>query len=236
MKSKILNSKDEMFGVELVFADYKHYQNLMENHLTNTVKGFEDKHNETSIAEEAKKAGENQSGYLSYLLDGFYDEKLNLSVLYPSNFRSSFLTQIISFIEYELNAICKHHHSINNTDFSVSDLKGASDMDRAKKYLSSAAKIDFNKLNPEWSVIYTIRKLRNILVHHQSIIDTCDQDWGELDMFIGNNNFIELVELESDNKLVKTKYYNIIITKKGLNDKLINDTEKFFIKLLTELK
>ncbi len=53
---------------------------------------------------------------------------------------------------------------------------------------------------------------------------------------ISNNDFIELVELMPDNKLELTKYYNIIITKKDLNDKLIIDTEKFFTKLLAELK
>ena len=225
-----------MFGVELVFVDYRNYQNLMEDHLAKNIKYFEEKHNENSLAQEAKKAGEHQSEYLSHLLDMYFDEHLNLSIQYPHNFRASFLTQIFSFIEYELRAICKHHHSLNKTDFSVSDLQGASDMDKAKKYLSRAAKIEFDALNPEWSAINTVRKLRNKIVHHQGIVTTADPDWTELDMFIGHNNFIELIEVTTDNKLDTIKYYNIIIKNKSLNDKLIKDTENFFIKLLTEIK
>src|SRR5438552_9646115 len=122
MKSKILKAKDKLFGVELVLVDYRNYQNLMEDHLTKTVKHFEEKHNESSLAQEAKRAGEHQSDYWSFLLDQYCDEHLNLSVQYPHNFRASFLTQLFSFIEYELLAICKHHHSLNKTDFSVSDL------------------------------------------------------------------------------------------------------------------
>lgn len=233
MESHILKSKNELFGLELIFIDFRNYQNLMENYLDNVKVNFEKKHDIKSLikSEEAQKKYGNE--YLMHMVTSYCNEYERLTLQFPHDFRASFLVQIISFIEYELKAICQYHHTLHNTDFSVLDLNGNGDMAKIKKYLSKAVKLDINKLNPEWGLINKIRKLRNKLVHHQGIVSESEKDLVELNNFIQGNESIELHEVTLDKNTHRT--YRISITNEYLNDKLINDAENLFKKLLNQL-
>lgn len=230
MKSKILKSQDQLFGTELVFEDFRIYQNIMENYLIKAKINFEEIHNERSLIKEAKKAGEFEYEYSSYLFDQYIEENINISILYPHNFRASFLIQIIAFIEFELLTICKYHQSLHKIDFQVKD-----DFGNAKKYLTKYCEIKIDMFYPEWRIITTLRKIRHKLVHHQGIIATNDKDWSELESFIRDTDSIELIETQKDNNFDKSKYYKILIKKKSLNEKLIKESQNFFIKLLKEI-
>ena len=39
-----------------------------------------------------------------------------------------------SFLLYSLRRICNHYHAAKETDYSLSDLRGGSDMEKAKKF------------------------------------------------------------------------------------------------------
>jgi hypothetical protein len=233
--SKILNSENELFGLELIFVDFKNYYNLIESHITKVNKEYQAKYNNQANYKEAKKFGKFSNEYLLFLYEQYINELNNLTVQYPHNLRASFLIHIISFIEYELREICDYHHGKNNTDFRLTDLKGSSDMEKAKKYLSKAAKIDFSKLNPEWDAINTIRKIRNKIVHHNGTIKVTDADWNELEMFCKHTQLINLIEEAGSNNSQEKSNFNIIIPNRELNYKLIADTESFFIKLMNEI-
>ncbi len=191
---------------------------------------FSDKH---EIANESKKWEPYEKEYYDHLSDQFFERHWEISELYPHNFRASFLIHIISFIEYELKKICDYYHETSKTDFSISDLKGNSEIEKAKIYLTNVCKVDFSKLNPEWNFINTCKLIRNKLIHQQGILNETDK---ELNKFIQKTTFIKIREPVS-----QVKMYNlsnqIIIHSKDLNNQLLKSTEDFFEKLIvTELK
>ena len=93
-----------------------------------------------------------------------YDQNCNIYEhvsFYPLTFRNSLLVQIFSVYEIELKNICLYHHFVNKTNFSIRDLKGNSDIDKAKMYLQKSCQIDLKILNPELDFLDFIRKLRD---------------------------------------------------------------------------
>ena len=68
-----------------------------------------------------------------------------------------------------LKKFCDYYALINKTDFSISDLKGNSDIEKAERYLKKSCKVDFANLDLEWRFINTCRKIRINIVHEQRI-------------------------------------------------------------------
>ena len=56
-------------------------------------------------------------------------------------------------IENQLRTICELIEKYNFQKFSINNLKGFSDLEKAKTYLRKTIEIDFNSLNPEWNFI-----------------------------------------------------------------------------------
>jgi hypothetical protein len=133
------------------------------------------------------------------------DQWVDFDKWHPHFFRVFFLTFITSFVEYELCAICNDYFVRHQPDYSFSELKENSDLEKLKKYLSKTVKIDFQELLPEWSTLRTFWKIRNLFVHHNGFITDTDQYWAEIDLFVETNkSFISFDPITKSLKSEKT--------------------------------
>jgi len=220
--------------LQFSIEDFRKYQTLIELFLKTELNNQQKKFDESGILDKIDQAKrENNHDLVDYyemVLDSKSEEYWDIKKHFPHNFRSAFLIQIFSFIEHKLKSICDQHHFRSNSDFKMKELKGSSDLDKAKLYLKKSCKVNFERLEPEWAFINLIRKIRNRLVHHQGIIYKTDNEYIEIKNYVEKNNFLEFknnMEMNRD---------EIIITTEELNEKLLNVVELFFKKLLTELK
>ena len=178
------------------------------------------------------------------------DEKLplmnNLALtlnFYPNSFRNSFLVQIFSFFEKKLKEICLEHYKITETVFSINDLKGNSDIEKAKKYLTKTCSIKFSELNPEWNFMNDIRKIRNIIVHSQGEINQLHNDWKTIWNFINNNKsligfscFSEYLDKKLfDKESIKEDFLEIEIQNENLNYKIINTVKYLLVEITSKV-
>ena len=91
----------------------------------------------------------------------------NDTVIFLNIYRTSLFTNVFGMVEYELKKACNFHFRNNKTIVSMNDLRGNSDFERAKNYLTKICKINFDSLNTEWNYSQTVKDLRNILIHNQ---------------------------------------------------------------------
>lgn len=232
-KSKLLGDSSQLYPLELAFIEIRNYLDLMEDFLKTAKEKVDDsfKEHQQQEVHKSRTGTDMPDEFVQYELDSLIDQFVDISLWIPHNFRQSLLTSIIGFIEYELRAICEIHHQKFNTQKSITQIKSNSDFEKAKKYLSKVAQIDFNKLNPEWGFIKTLIKIRNKFVHHQGLIDSKDKHKGEIEIFTEQYDFLEIETVESGDKNTQS-VYRLIITGNGMNDKLIKDAENFFRKLI----
>lgn len=165
-------------------------------------------------------------------------------MFYPQSFRTSIIVQLFSVFEKDIKDICLYHHHYHKTDFSIKDLRGNSDIQRAKLYLKKTCYINFKKLEPEWSFIETIRKVRNIIIHYQCKINKSHNDWNSIYKFIDKNKnllgyseCIEYSEKDQLKELFDNEYYfNLEIQNSKLTEEFIKVLRSFFNKLISEIK
>lgn len=230
--SKLLSySKLHLFGIELAFLELHGYYKVMEDFLDNEKLRLETRFSEEDLLEEAKTNLEFPREYYNHLQNQYSERHWELSILYPHNFRASFLGQIISFIEFELKKICDFYQTLNNEIFGINDLKGGSDIENCKKYLQKVCNVDFEKLQPEWNFINNAKTIRNKVTHHQGIIDLKDND---LKKFVNSHKGLSFKE---DNLTVSKNeitHYTLIICRKDFCDELLTITELFFKKLFED--
>jgi len=233
--SKLIEySRIHLFGIELAFIELGNYQSAIEKLLETEKNNLERTFNEKDIYQKAKDKSEFQSEYYNHLLDEYSERQWELTVLYPHNFRASFLTQIISFVEFELKKICDHHHIVNNTVFSIGDLKGNSEIEKCKRYLSKVCNVNFSNLEPEWKFIDDCRIVRNKIIHHQGIFQNIDRDFQRLNEFVKGQIGIRYREDMSATKSKNLTGFTLIIDSKDFCENLLSKTEVFFKRLLNE--
>ena len=230
--STILNySKLHLFGIELAFLEFEHYQNIIEKFLDGERLRIEKEINEIEIDDKA------EPGYAEFVFDTLIEEHSTIAKKFPHNFRASFFVQIISFIEYELKEICEFHFAKFHPELSFSELKGNDELDKAKTYLTKSANIDFRKLDPEWNYIKHAKEVRNIIVHHQGeIILNSNRRARIIEKFIENKNSykLEFKKVFKNNKFEKTNEATLIIKNKEATNELLENTKILFKKLLEE--
>ncbi len=115
------------------------------------------------------------------------EEMIEIDVEFVQRFRNSVIIQIFSFLEVELKKFCYYHAKTNNKEFTIDDLKGGTELEKAKKYLKKCANIDITTDSANWQFIENIRKLRNKMVHQNSILETKDNDYNSLVTFSKGN-------------------------------------------------
>ena len=169
------------------------------------------------------------TGQFEAMLDSYLDEELyQVCYKYPSYFRSFFLIQIFSFMEDELANICESLIKVTNSPFSRKNKKGSDSLlEHCLNYLINCKFIDKVDINDELYKILTIKKLRNYIVHENSIINTSENSYvkfresleyyqntkmislcpvegreNEFEINFENNEFVKL-EIENVKKLFK---------------------------------
>ena len=156
------------------------------------------------------------------------------TVIFLNIYRTSLFTNVFGMLEYELKKACNFHFINNKPNVSMNDLKGNSDFEKAKNYLTKICKINFDSLNPEWNYLQTIKELRNILIHNQGeFVQTNEKKTKKLIKFIREKDYLEFKPNES---IDEEEYYSndgkIIVTNKKFNEELIDTANNFFTKLL----
>jgi len=146
------------------------------------------------------------------------------TVIFLNIYRTSLFTNVFGMLEYELKKACNFHFINNKPNVSMNDLKGNSDFEKAKNYLTKICKINFDSLNPEWNYLQTIKDLRNILIHNQGeFVQTNEKKTKKLIKFISEKDYLEFKPNES---IDEEEYYSndgkIIVTNKKFNEELID--------------
>ena len=236
--SKLLDySKLHLFGIELAFIELKNYQSVIENFLDEEKLRLKTSFDESDFVHKIEMKTETERDYHSYLLDQYAERSWELNELYPHNFRASFLTQIISFIEYELKKICDHYQLLNNSPLGISDLKGNSDYEKSRTFLSKVGGVAFSNLEPEWSFINKSRVIRNKIIHQQGLLSITDKDFKQIDDFVKMEPGLKYKQENASKGFENVTEFTLIINSKEFSLNLLVKTETFFKKLLeNELK
>lgn len=213
--------------------EFKNYNKIMENYL------FLNYRKSNMYFEEDNKIGSMNDQELIKFSQTFFEE----SIFYPQSFRTSFFIQIFSVLEHELKEICLIHFQQNKYIFSIADLKGNSDIEKAKLYLKKAGNINFDDFEPEWSYLETMRKIRNRFVHSQGEINQKHPDWNKIYSFVSSNeNSLGLSNCAEC--LEKSEFYRLYdidstltleIQGHDFNDKMILSVKKFLNMLANKL-
>lgn len=83
--------------------------------------------------------------------------------IFSNRIRASFIMQLCSFVEGELNEICDRVAVIGSSPIKVSDLKGST-LSRPKKFLEAFARLD-QPGEDSWTTLERIFDVRNVMVH-----------------------------------------------------------------------
>lgn len=105
---------------------------------------------------------------------------------FPNRIRYSGIIQTYSLLEYYMKWLCNKLEKIEDSKFSLHDLKGNSDIKKGKLFLSKLYQIDLKKLEPEWTFINDMRIIRNQIIHKN----------GEIEMT--NNELTKIIEKYDD--------------------------------------
>ena len=127
---------------------------------------------ERAILDEAvnfKKHIENSSqGLEGFQLEAYLsnhsDEYERISVQFAQVHRSSIFLRSYGLLERILNYVCEDFAEWNRVKILVKDLKGQG-IERAKIYLSKQHDFDFVSKNPEWALLQSYGRIRNLFAH-----------------------------------------------------------------------
>jgi hypothetical protein len=88
---------------------------------------------------------------------------------FPSIHRESSVVMLYAFVEYELTDLAETVNESLVGELYLNDLKGAG-IDRARRYLTKVAGLDFSSLEREWEYLTGMREFRNCIVHNGGIL------------------------------------------------------------------
>lgn len=131
------------------------------------------------------------------------DEGMRLSYEYPRLLRYSFLVTCHSYLEERLHYFCDYLRKEKELPLSVSDVKGANALERAKKYIKKLAKVEIQ--NDSWAEILNIGNIRRCIVHSEGRINTSNKKKDRnIQNYIDNRSDISR---DSDDTIILTKEY-----------------------------
>lgn len=149
------------------------------------------------------------------------DEFYKIEITHLGIFRYSTTISLYSFLESELNTLCKHVYKNLDTSIQHTDLP-RNGIKRARKYLLEVAGIDFNESNTEWSSILNLNKIRNNIVHCNGHIRA-------------SNNPTEIKEIINKNPHLSLTYTSKIKIESKFIEQTISDIENFFGNIYQQL-
>ncbi|MEY8847194.1 hypothetical protein AB9K26_00105 [Psychroserpens sp. XS_ASV72] len=234
MKKKPKEKLDHTFEflkafLEVQFENYIALHDFMETHISSVQKEIDEKYDEVDKIEDKLEwnvAMEQLELELESDLFRFEHE-------FPNRIRYSAIVQTYSMLEVYLKWLCNNLQRINNLPFGIADLKGSNDLDKGKLYIKKIYNLDFNKLNPEWSFLSNMRKIRNQIIHNNGDFTVKDKEIIEI---INKNENLGIMWEEIHPKLEANKVYEIKIVSKKLNKEFIETVLLFFEKLVAEIK
>ncbi|MDR7131367.1 hypothetical protein J2X69_003728 [Algoriphagus sp. 4150] len=230
--SRVLQNRiSNLFGTG-EFGEFRDYLYLMESLFTQEKEKAQQSFNINYLEEEAKSAGEDHRDYLNFLMSEKHREISLISYDFPNGFRASFLTQLFSFLEFELKNICYYHSTKNGLDFSINHVNSGSEFDKIKTYLTKKAKIELNKLNSEWEFIKNIKLVRNLLIHHQGLISDQNQNFTKIRKFAENNSLTFTKYNQSENQIT----YILILPDRKILENTILVFKQFIFELIKFLE
>lgn len=224
-------------SIRFHFMDLKAYMKFMEEYIENASKKFDEENDE----DELEKLKSTNEEYYYHRIDTLSERWHEINRYYPHNFRASILIQICSGIEYELTRICDNYHRRKATPEGLKEMKGKNEFLKIKKFLKMQANVNFSALQKDWEYIDLMRRIRNLIVHHQAGIKSIHGDWNAIKSFIlANPNMIEFKDDINEKDEDGVPYHKsrpqysfpFIINSRLLNDQFFLVTDRFFNQLL----
>lgn len=108
------------------------------------------------------------------------------SIGFPNMQRCGALITIMSSLEVELNKVCEYLKAKCKKSVTYKDLKGTG-VTRAIQYLKKVIELDIDISDEKWKKITQIQKIRNTIVHHDSVVEARNDPVME---YIANSNTI----------------------------------------------
>ncbi|MDZ5784465.1 hypothetical protein [Marinococcus luteus] len=134
--------------------------------------------NEIYFNSELKKTEEilRSMKYRDELSDEEFDNVLDEAVdnhnfyneVFPEIMRNSTLISLFSFFENTLVSYCEKY---KGSEKKLEDMNGGSTIDKVKKYIKEFINKEFDSNSKEWMFIKDLQKVRNCIVHQNSIIE-----------------------------------------------------------------
>ena len=157
--------------------------------------------------------------------DTLVDKVIEIDRDFVQSFRASMITQLFSFIERTIQDVCNSYCLMHNKEFGLDDLRGNSEFEKAKLFLTRAAKVDIKELEPHWSYINNLRRVRNCIVHNNSTVFGDEiRKYNTLKSFSKGRYIL----LEKDKDIV---YYNLVFDNKNFINEIIENILGLFEKL-----
>lgn len=147
---------------------------------------------------------------------------------FPNRTRFFILIQIHVIVEFYIKWLCEEVRKLTENKFSINDLKGNAELEKSKIYLTKIFEINFKFLEPEWTFLNNMRKLRNQIVHKNGLFSQKD---AEILKIINENNNLGILwdDIQSSWKIDEER--EIKIGNKKLIESYISNTKTFFNKL-----
>ncbi len=215
---------NNIFFLDLELQTFRNYANFVEVHFDNSLTNHEKEYAEimAKIEADPHKYPDN---YLHHLQDTLVEKVIEIDRDFVQSFRASMITQLFSFIERTIQDVCNSYCLMHDKEFGLDDLRGNSEFEKAKLFLTRAAKVDIKELEPHWSYINNLRRVRNCIVHNNSTVFKDE---------IGKFNTIKSFSkgkytlLEKDMEIV---YYHIVLDNKNFINEIIDNILGLFEKL-----
>jgi hypothetical protein len=211
----------DLFYVELSIISFRNYISLVEKSFAEQQKIISKKY-----AEYYKNLNDTENH--NSFLHSTTSELQEIELEFIQRFRNSILIQLFSYLENELKNICNAHSQSTKSTYTVNDLKGNSDLEKIKKYLTKSMNLEVGKFSL-WPFINNLRVVRNKIVHENSIIQITDGDLKSMRIF-SKEKFL----LKSENP--NPEFYNIIFDNREFLDECLNKIESFIQEIMKEYK
>lgn len=215
--------------LENKFENFIDLHDFMEIHIGKVSKDLDDKYREVDEIDDIEE-WELQTSILEEELgyEGFkFDHE------FPNRIRFYLIVQTYSMLEVYLKWICERLRKIKQNPFSIMDMKGSSDLERAKLYLNKLYNFNISSINPEWIFLNDMRKIRNQIIHNNGEFQLRDK---EIIKIIEKTEFLGRMWDDINPKVNPDTIYEIKINSKELNIKFINNVKSFLSKILVEIK
>lgn len=227
MKLSFQPSSENWYAEEISLSIHllRCYAEDVEKQVSNSIKRFEEERNyhEIDYGEEVAVIEEHR---------GLADDSWNLPLLFevdlPNLQRKSAFVTLLSFLENELNNLCRLLKRERNLTLAFSDLSG-NGIERASSYLKKVVQLAWNQGN-DWQEMLKFRDIRNYIVHNDGKVEISDKNQSLINYLISAPYFEGDVNLLKEKEEIQDKSWKIII-KEGCLSHVLTTFDAIFKEL-----